>query len=103
MIGGVTRLGGLPGLPGRVILSAGVTICYVNVSRWGNPPRSRSWQKAQKRNMYFLKLCTFLRRLMAEIRNRNGIFSVLFIPCNVLKSTVPREIKHRATQRVTLS
>ena len=111
MIGGVTRLGGLPGLPGRVILSAGVTICYVNVSRWGNPPRSRSWQKAQKRNIYFLKLCTFLRRLMAEIRNRNGIFSVLnrpylvsqTIPYNVLKSTVPREIKHRATQRVTLS
>ena len=42
MIGGVTRLGGLPGLPGRVTLSAGVTICHVNVLRWGNPPsRSR--------------------------------------------------------------
>ena len=40
MIGGVTHLGGLPGLPGRVTLSAGVTICHVNVSRWGNPP---SW------------------------------------------------------------
>ena len=38
MIGGVTRLGGLPGLPGRVTLSGGVTICHVNVSRWGNPP-----------------------------------------------------------------
>ena len=38
MIGGVTSLGGLPGLPGRVTLSAGVTICHVNVSRWGNPP-----------------------------------------------------------------
>ena len=38
MIGGVTRLGGLPGLPGRVTLAAGVTICHVNVSRWGNPP-----------------------------------------------------------------
>ena len=38
MIGGVTRLGRLPGLPGRVTLSAGVTICHVNVSRWGNPP-----------------------------------------------------------------
>ena len=35
MIGGVTRLGGLHGLPGRVTLSA---ICYVNVSRRGNPP-----------------------------------------------------------------
>ena len=38
MIGGVTRLVGLPGLPGMVILSAGKTICHVNVSRWGNPP-----------------------------------------------------------------
>ena len=35
---GVIRLGGLPGLPGRVILSAGMAICHVNVSRWGNPP-----------------------------------------------------------------
>ena len=34
----VTGLGGLPGLPGRVTLSAGVTIRHVNVSRWGNPP-----------------------------------------------------------------
>ena len=40
MIGGVTRLGGLPGLPGRVTLSAGVAFCHVNGSRWGNPP---SW------------------------------------------------------------
>ena len=38
MIGEWTRLGGLPGLPGKVTLSAGVTICHVNVSRWGNPP-----------------------------------------------------------------
>ena len=26
------------GLPGRVTLSAGATICHVNVSRWGYPP-----------------------------------------------------------------
>ena len=39
MIGGVTRLGGLPGLPGRVTLSARVAFCHVNDSRWGNPPR----------------------------------------------------------------
>ena len=32
----VTLLGGLPGLPGMATLSAGVTICHVNVSRWGN-------------------------------------------------------------------
>ena len=37
MIGGVTVcLEGLLSLPGRVTLSAGVTICHVNVSRWGN-------------------------------------------------------------------
>ena len=39
MMGGVTHLGGLPGLPVRVTLPAGVTICHVNVSRWGNPHR----------------------------------------------------------------
>ena len=33
LIGGVTRLGGLPGLLGGVTMSAGVTICHVNVSR----------------------------------------------------------------------
>ena len=38
MIGGLTSLGRLPGLPSRVTLSAGVTIYHVNVSRWGNPP-----------------------------------------------------------------
>ena len=35
MIGGVIHLGGLPGLLGRVTLSTGVTICHVNVLRWG--------------------------------------------------------------------
>ena len=40
MTGAVTRLGGLPGLAGRVTLSAGVAFCHVNDSRWGNPP---SW------------------------------------------------------------
>ena len=38
MIGGVTRLGGLPSLPGRVTLSAGVAFCHVNDSRRGNMP-----------------------------------------------------------------
>ena len=48
MIGGVTRLGGLPGLPGRVTLSAGVTICHVNVLRWGNPP---SWGRIHSKKL----------------------------------------------------
>ena len=38
MIVGVNHLGGLPGLPGRVTLSARVAFCHVNDSRWGNPP-----------------------------------------------------------------
>ena len=38
MIGGVTRLGCLSGLPGRVTLSARVAFCHVNDSRWGNLP-----------------------------------------------------------------
>ena len=38
MIGGVTRLRGLPGLPGRVTRLAGVAFCHENDSRWGNPP-----------------------------------------------------------------
>ena len=38
MVGGVTRPGGLTGLPDRVTLSAGVKFCHVNFSKWGNPP-----------------------------------------------------------------
>ena len=30
-VGEVTRLGGFPGLPGRVTLLAGDTICHLNV------------------------------------------------------------------------
>ena len=49
MIGGVTRLGALSGLPGRVTLSAGVIICHVNVSRCGNSPsRGRFHDKKLK-------------------------------------------------------
>ena len=36
-MGGVTRLGWLPALLGRVTLLPGVTVCNVNVSRWGKP------------------------------------------------------------------
>ena len=41
-----------------------VTICHVNVSRWGNPPsRGRFHEKkALKPNTYVLKLCTFPSR-----------------------------------------
>ena len=48
MTGGVTRLGGFPGLPGRVTGSAGVTIYHVNVSRWGNPRWGRVHSKKLK-------------------------------------------------------
>ena len=61
------RLGGLPGLPGRVTLSAVVTICHVNVARWGNPPsRGRIHGKKLKSETCVLKLCTFPGRLMAK-------------------------------------
>ena len=48
MIGGVTRLSGLPGLPGRVTLSAGVTIRHVNVSKWENSP---SWGRVHGKKL----------------------------------------------------
>ena len=38
MTGGVTRVGGLPGLLGRVTLSARGTICHVNVRKSDNLP-----------------------------------------------------------------
>ena len=60
MIGGVTRPGGFPGLLGRVTLSAGVTICHVNVSGWGGvPSRGRVHGKKLKSETYVLKPCTF--------------------------------------------
>ena len=36
VMGRVTRLGGLPGLPGRVTLSAGVTICPADIFNYSN-------------------------------------------------------------------
>ena len=59
MIGGVTRKGRLPGLLGRVTLSAGVTICHVNVSRWGNPP---SWGRVHGKKLKS-ETCMFLNFL----------------------------------------
>ena len=54
MIGGVTRHGGLPGLPDRVTLSAGVKFCNVNVSRRGNPPsRDRILDTSNSRKIHF--------------------------------------------------
>ena len=73
MMGGVTHLGGLPGLPVRVTLPAGVTICYVNVSRWGNRIAGVAFMAKSSKAKHVLKLYTLLGRLMAEItRNHNG-------------------------------
>ena len=44
----VTRQRGFLGLPSGVTLSARVTICHVNVSRWGNPPICRIHGKKLK-------------------------------------------------------
>ena len=58
--------------------------------------------------MYVLKLCTFPSRLMAEItRNRNGHprsvkcshFGIFSVINQRIKSTVPRETKHRVITR----
>ena len=120
MIGGVTRLGGLPGLPGRVTLSAGVTICHVNVSRWGNPP-SRGCIHSKKLESEHLKLCTYPSCLTAEIaRNHNGhtrsvkcshfrIFSIVNRPYLVSQSilynvlSVNGSSRNQTPQWVTLS
>ena len=68
MIGGVTHLGGLPGLSGRVALSAGVAFCHVNDSRWGKPPsRGRDAARADNERK---------RTLTAKIRRSFAIFSV---------------------------
>ena len=95
MIGGVTRLGGLPGLPGRVTLSAGVTICHVNVSRWGNPlSRGRVHGKKLKSETCVLKLCTFLNRnghTRSVKYSHFGIFSVVNRPYFVFQ-TIPYNI-----------
>ena len=54
MIGGVTRQGGLRGLPDRVTLSAGVKFWHVNVSRWGNAPtRGRIRDTSNSRKIHF--------------------------------------------------
>ena len=67
MIGGVTRLGGLPGLPGRVTRLAGVAFCHVNDSRWGNPPsRGRvhvTFASAQNLNQNNMAVNCLWRRL----------------------------------------
>ena len=62
----MTRLGALSGLPGRVTLSAGVIICHVNVSRWGNSP-SRGRFHGKKLKSEHFKLCRFPSYLIAEI------------------------------------
>ena len=68
MIGGVTRLDGLPGLPGRVTLLAGET-CQGGVTCLAGV----AFMAKSSRNMYVLKLCKVPSRLMAEITgNRNG-------------------------------
>ena len=68
MIGGVTRLDGLPCLPGRVTLLAGET-CQGGVTCLAGV----AFMAKSSRNMYVLKLCKVPSRLMAEITgNRNG-------------------------------
>ena len=90
MIGGVTRLDGLPGLPGRVTLSAGVTFCHVNDLRWGNRLAGvefmlhlqarkiikRDSKKPQHWNVAARADNERKRTLTAKIRRSPAIFSV---------------------------
>ena len=57
MIGEVTRRGGLPSLPDRVIRPAGVAFCHVNTWRWGNQPTTcqELTPKANLNNMAALR------------------------------------------------
>ena len=73
--GWVTRLGVLPGLPGRVTLSAGVTICHVNVSRWGNPPgRGRVHGK----NLKSEKCMISNVRIFCQNKNSLELLNIIF-------------------------
>ena len=72
MIGGVTRLGGLPGLLGRVTLPAGVAFCHVNVSRWGNPPtRGRFMLPKRAKSEPTTKRPPYWNRNLLNVEGRN--------------------------------
>ena len=74
MRGGVTRQGGLPGLPDRVTLSAGVKFCRVNVSRWGNPPtRGRIRDTSNSRKIHFGGGSALLLKLTIESYCTDGL------------------------------
>ena len=85
MIGGVTHLGGLPGLPGTVTLSAGVAFWHVNVSRWGSPPSriefmlnltlKKKKKRIQHRNVAARAASERKRRLTTKMRRSPAIFS----------------------------
>ena len=73
MIGGVTRLGGYPGLPDRVTLSAGVIFCHVNVSRWGNPPsRGRTRNTSNSSKIHFSGGFASLSKVAIESHRTEG-------------------------------
>ena len=71
MIGGVTRQGGWPGLPDRVILLAGVKFCHVSVSRWRNPP-GRGRIRSNSRKIHFGGGFASLLKLTIESYHSDG-------------------------------
>ena len=73
MIGEVTRLGGKPGLPDRVTLSAGVKFYYVNVSKWVNPSsRGQIRSTSNLRKIHFGSGFASLLKVAIEIHSIEG-------------------------------
>ena len=89
MIGGVTHLGGLLGLPGRVTLSAGVAFWHVNVSRWGSPlsriefmlhsTSKKTTKRTQHWNLGAKAASERKRTLTTKMRRSPAIFSVYML------------------------
>ena len=73
MMGGVTRLGGLPGLPGRVTLSAGW-------KRWKKQTSNRpeSYPCGSGNNWYLpLKSTNLNTKKLKNAKNKNSFIDVL--------------------------
>ena len=68
MIGGMTRQGGLPGLPDRVTLSAGVKFCHVNVQGGVTPLAGVGFKFAQ--NSLWRWLCIIIKATALKVAAR---------------------------------
>ena len=101
-MGRVTRLGGLLGLLGRVTLSAGVTICHVNVSKWGNPLRQgrvHVTKRSNEPNDNETRVClNFLHFLAVPFRTKTLKYHFYVL----LAMKPPQRFSHVFTLNLTL-